>query len=89
MEHVIALYIGKVWEDRDWVYKGQHGLRVGYSCKSQIITVCQDISDSLDEADRLDAKIIDFSKASDLVPHVQLLKKNRSFVRGFKCGRMG
>jgi len=40
-----------------------------------LITVCQNISDSLDEAARLDAIIIDFSKASDLVPHDRLLKK--------------
>jgi len=75
MEHVIAGYIRQVWEDRDWLYEGQHGFRPGYSCESQIITVCQDISDSLDEATRLDAIIIDFSKAFDLVPHDRLLKK--------------
>ena len=55
MEHVIAGYIRQVWEDRDWLYEGQHGFRPGYSCESQIITVCQDISDSIDEATRLDA----------------------------------
>jgi len=77
MEHVIAGYIllRQVWEDRDWLYKGQHGFRPGYSCESKIITVCQDIPDSLDEAARLDAIIIDFSKAFDLVPHDRLLKK--------------
>ena len=63
IEHVIAGYIRQVWEDRDWLYKGQHGFRPGYSCESQIITVCQDISDFLDKAARLDAIIIDFSKA--------------------------
>ena len=72
MEHVIAGYI-QVWEDRDWLYAGQHGFRPGYSCESQIITICQDI-DSIDEATRLDAIIIDFSKAFDLVPHDRLLK---------------
>jgi hypothetical protein len=57
MEHVIEGYIRQVWEDRDWLYEGQHGFRPGYSCESQIITVCQGISDSLDEATRLDAII--------------------------------
>ena len=73
MEHAIAGYI-QVWE-RDWLYEGQYGFRPGQSCESQIITVCQDISDSLDEATRLDAIIIDFSKAFHLVPHDRLLKK--------------
>ena len=75
MEHVIAGYIRQVWGDSVWFYEGQNGLRPGYSCESQIITVCQDISDSLDEATRLDAIIIDFSKAFGLVPHDRLLKK--------------
>jgi hypothetical protein len=74
MEHVIAGYI-QVWEHRDWLYKRQHGFRLGYMGESQILTVCQDISDSLDEATRLEAIIIDFSKAFDLVPHNRLLKK--------------
>ena len=62
-----------MWKDRDWLYEGQHGFRPGYSSESRIITVCNDISDSLDEAIRLDAIIIDFSKAFDLVPHEGLL----------------
>jgi len=73
MEHVIASYIRQVWEDRDWLYEGQHGFRPVYSWESQIIKACQDISDSLDEAARLDAIIIDFSRAFDLVPHDRLL----------------
>jgi len=73
MEHVIAGYIRQAWEVRDWLYKGQCGFRPAYSCESQKITVCQDISDSLDEAARLDAIIIDFSKAFDLVLHDRLL----------------
>jgi hypothetical protein len=46
-----------------------------FQCESQIITVWQGIADSLDEAVRLDAIIIDFSKAFDLVCHGRLLKK--------------
>jgi len=41
MKHVIAGYIRQVWEDRDWLYEGQHGFRPGHSCDSQIITVSQ------------------------------------------------
>jgi len=75
MEHVIAECLQQMWEDSDWLYEGQHGFRKGFSCESQIITVCQDISNALDESTRLDAIIIDFSIAFDLVPHDRLLKK--------------
>ena len=52
-----------------WLHEGQHGFRRGYSCLSRLVTVCQDIADSLDEGVRTDAIIIDFSKAFDLVAH--------------------
>jgi hypothetical protein len=39
------------------------------------ITVWQDIADSLDNGGRIDAIVIDFSKAFDLVPHDWLLTK--------------
>ena len=62
-------------DKNDWLYEGQHGFRQGYLCKNQVITVCQDIADSLDNGDRIDAIIIDFLKAFDLVPHGWLLTK--------------
>jgi len=75
MEHVIASYLRQVWDKNDWLYEDQHGFRTGYCCESQVITVCQDIVDSLDKGERIDASIIDFSKAFDLVPHGRLLTK--------------
>jgi hypothetical protein len=54
----------------DWLYERHHGFRPGYSCESQVITVCQDIEDSLDEGVGI---TIDFFKAFDLVPHDRLL----------------
>jgi len=52
MEHVIAGYLRQVWEMSGWLYEGQHGFRPGYSCESQVVTVCQDIADLLDEGVR-------------------------------------
>ena len=75
MEHVIASYLQQVWDKNDWLYEGQHGFRPGYSCESQVITVCQDIADSLDNGDRINAIIIYFPKAFGLVPHGRLLTK--------------
>jgi hypothetical protein len=39
------------------------------------MTVCQEVADSLDNGNRIDAIIIDFSKAFDLVPYDRLLTK--------------
>jgi len=52
-----------------WIQAG------GYSCESQVITVCQDIADSMDNGDRIETIVIDFSKAYDLVPHDRLHMK--------------
>jgi retron-type reverse transcriptase len=46
-----------------------------YSCESQVITDCQDVADVLDNGHTIDAIIVDFSKAFDLVPHGRLLTK--------------
>jgi len=75
MEHVTAGYVRQVWEFSGWFYEGQHGFKTGYSCESQVVTVCHDTADSLDDGVRTDAKITDFSKAFDLVPHDKLLTK--------------
>ena len=75
MEHVIASYLGQVWDKNDWLYDGQHGFRPGYSCESQLITVCKDIADCIDKGDNIDAVIVFFSKAFDSVPHGRLLTK--------------
>jgi hypothetical protein len=73
MEHVTAGYLRQVWEISWWLYEGQRGFRPGDSRKNQIVTVCQDIADSLDEGVRTDAIVVDLSKAFDLVPHDRLL----------------
>jgi hypothetical protein len=75
MEHVIASYLRKIWDKKDWIFGGQYEFRSGYSCESQVITVYQDIADSLDNGSRIDAIIIDFSKAFGLVPHDRLPTK--------------
>jgi hypothetical protein len=78
------------------LYEGQHGFRPGYSCESQVITVCEDIAESMDNGDRIDAIVIDFSKAFDLVPYDRLLMKITisgvdsrvvAWVREFLLGR--
>ena len=46
----------------DWLYQAQNGFRPGYSCESQVITVCQDMADTLDSGDMMDAILLTFLK---------------------------
>jgi len=75
MEHVIASYLRQLWDKNAWLCEGQHGFRPRYSCESQVTTGCQVIVDCMDNGDRIDAIVIDFSKTFDLVPHDRLLMK--------------
>jgi len=78
------------------LHEGQDGFRPGYSCESHLVTVCQDIADSLDEGVRTDAIIRDSSKAFGLGPPDRLLTKIAAtgvdlrvvaWVREFPLGR--
>jgi hypothetical protein len=75
MEHVIAGCLRRVWEISKWLCEGHNGSRPGYSSKSEVVTVCQDMANSLDEVVRTDAIIIDFLKIFDLFTHERLLSK--------------
>ena len=96
MEHVTASYVRQVWDKNGWLKEGQHGFRTGYSYESQVIAVCQDIADSMDNGEKIDTIVIDFSKSFDLVPHDRLLMKIANsgvdsrvvaWVRAFLLGR--
>ena len=59
--------------------KHQHGFRKGYSCVTQLIDVCEKLTDELDNKNNIDIIYLDFQKASDTVPHQRLLKKLKGF----------
>jgi len=56
MEQVVASYRRQGWDENDWLYEGQHGFRPGFSSESQLMTVCQDTSDSVDKGGKIDTK---------------------------------
>jgi hypothetical protein len=68
MEHVIASYLRKYRVKKDWLFDGEHGFRPGYSCEGQVITIYQDIADSMDNETRIDTIIIDFLRPLIISP---------------------
>ena len=53
----------------------QFGFRSGHYCKSQLISVVEDIHLAIDLSHQIDVIFIDFDKAFDKVPHQRLLTK--------------
>jgi hypothetical protein len=51
------------------------GMGLDWDTLMKVITVCQDIAESLDKGVSIDAIIIDFFKTFNLVPHERLLTK--------------
>jgi hypothetical protein len=75
LENVTSGYLKQIWEMSGWLSVCHHGFRPGYSCESQVVTVCQDIANSLDEGVRSEAIMPVFLKVFDLVPHDRLITK--------------
>jgi hypothetical protein len=84
MERVTVSYLRKVWDKEDWLFEGQRGFRPGYSCESQVIMVCQDTADSVDNGGKLDAIVIDLRRLSIWFPMIGSLRKlrPREWTRG-------
>jgi len=73
MEHVLASYLRQLWDKNYRLYDVQHLFGTEYSCEIEVITACHLIAESLDNREKFDAIIVDFSKSFDLVPHGRLL----------------
>ena len=53
----------------------QYGFRPAHSCETQLISLVEEIQQSLDSHYHADLIMLDFSKALDTLPHTRLLKK--------------
>ena len=51
----------------------QHGFRARRSCETQLVLTIQELAKTQSEGKQIDAKLLDFSKAFDKVPHNRLL----------------
>lgn len=47
MERIISDYLQKNWEEKRLIHSNQREFRKGYWCESNLIYVCQDLSDKL------------------------------------------
>ena len=70
------------------IYHLQHRFVKGRSTVTQLLTVFQEISCTLDRAGQVDMIYLDFSKAFDSVSHNLLIHKLKSlvFIRNFLTG---
>ena len=61
----------------------QHGFRKRRSTESKFSLTLQDLAKALDDGKQIDAILLDFSKAFDVVPHERLAAKLHHYgVRG-------
>ena len=74
MEHILCKHILDHLEHHGALTAMQHGFRRGWSCETQLLTI-DDLVRSYDRKHQVDVGILDFSRASDTVPHERLLGK--------------
>ena len=76
MEHCLVSYIWSHLNTHSIITSKQHGLRIGMSCKTQLIEATYDWTNILNKGKgQIDVILLDFSKAFDVVPHHCLLMK--------------
>ena len=83
LEHILHSQIMKHLDQHNILSDQQHGFRKRRSTESQLLLTLQDLSLALDKGEQVDATLLDFSKAFDVVPHHRLLTKIDHYgVRG-------
>lgn len=95
-EHIIHSHIMRHLQKQNIIDERQHGFREGHSCETQILSILESWTKSLDERADVLAILLDFSKAFDSVPHERLLIKCEHYgingnllkwIRAFLTGR--
>ena len=83
LEHIVHSHVMSHLDTQQILNDAQHGFRKSRSCESQLIQTVQDLANSLNEGEQIDAILLDFSKPFDKVPHQRLLGKLQHYgVRG-------
>ena len=75
MEHIILSHMSKHLSLNNILIDQQHGFREKFSCETQLISAVHDWAKGINLCQQTDVILLDFSKASDSVPHERLLTK--------------
>ena len=79
LEHTVAKELLCHLEEYKIFTENQHGFRHHCSCENQLLIFVDELLRSMSEGKPVDAAIMDFSKAFDMVPHNSLLFKLSSY----------
>jgi len=83
IEHIVYSSVAHHLESNSILTPAQHGFRPGHSCETQLVLAVDDWSKAIDNRERVDVAILDFSKAFDSVPHERLKSKLHYYgIRG-------
>ena len=69
LESLLRDVLLKYLESNNKIVSHQYGFRPGYSCATQLLTVCEDFSTYMELHCDFDCIYLDFSKAFDRVSH--------------------
>lgn len=96
LEHIVCSDIMAHMNKHKVISDRQHAFRKHHSCETQLCTVIDDWSHSLDKQNEIDVFIMDLEKAFDTPPHELLKAKLRSYginsnvlcwIDSFLCSR--
>jgi hypothetical protein len=75
LEHIVVSNMMDHFDENSILADCQHGFRSERSCETQLLSLTQELHQSLEDKEQVDMVVLDFSKAFDKVPHKRLLTK--------------
>ena len=67
-EHIINTHVRRHIDSHNIITPSQHGFQKRHSCESQLYLTTHDLSKHLDKKTEVHVRVLDFSKAFDVVP---------------------